>query len=138
EYSFCPVSSLSHRMEEINELFAGDRASVIRLQLEQGSKWAKHQATKMAAKSPRSTTIALRQIRTGRYLSSVQDALRLEYRIATRLVGCDDFHEGVRARIVDKDNYPMWQPNSLKRIGQDDVAKYFLPLTSGELEFLEL
>lgn len=132
------VFSLAHRMSEINELFAGDRAAAIRLRLEQGSKWARSQAVKMAAKSPRSTTIALRQIRTGQYLSTVQDALRLEYRIATRLVRCEDFHEGVRARIVDKDNYPLWQPNSLKKIGQDDVAKYFLPLASGELQFLEV
>ena len=137
EYTSEAKFSLAERLDEIDVLFAGDNAIAIRARLEKGSAWAKSQATKLKAKSPLSTKIALRQLRTGRYLSSLEDALRIEYRIASRLVQSRDFHEGVRACIIDKDFYPRWMSPSLSMAIGDEVAKYFTPLKSGELQFPE-
>ncbi|MEO0452037.1 MAG: enoyl-CoA hydratase/isomerase family protein [Pseudomonadota bacterium] len=130
--------SQADKLDEIDVLFAGDNALAIRTRLEKGSAWAKSQATKLKAKSPLSTKITLRQLRTGRYLSSLEDALRIEYRIASRLVQSRDFHEGVRASLIDKDFYPRWMSPSLNMAIGDEVAKYFTPLKSGELQFLEV
>lgn len=130
--------SMADREQEIKHLFSSDCANVIKSRLERGSNWAKSQATKFNAKSPLSTKIALRQMRTGRYLDSIQHALRLEYRIATRLVRSRNFHEGVRAMQQDKDYLPYWKPASMQKATYDAVAKYFTPMDAQELYFLEL
>ena len=36
------------------------------------------------------------------------EAMRVEYRIVSRLYKSPDFAEGVRARIIDKDQNPRW------------------------------
>ena len=54
--------------------------------------------------------------------------MRVEFRIVSRVVYNHDFYEGVRALIIDKDNQPRWQPNSLAEVGEDDIGRYFAPL----------
>ncbi|MEO0549684.1 MAG: enoyl-CoA hydratase/isomerase family protein [Pseudomonadota bacterium] len=130
--------SFADRFSEIDLLYSGDCASRIKSRLEKGSEWARSQATELSAKSPRSTKIALRQMRTGKYLSSLRDALKIEYRIASRLVASHDFREGVRARLIDKDHYPIWAPSSISAATLDMVSSYFSPLESRELTFLEI
>lgn len=137
-YEIDTSMSCAENLEEMDTLFSGRCAISIKSRLRRGSKWAKAQATKISAKSPLSTKIALRQIRTGKFLSSLQTALRLEYRIASRLVQFRDFHEGVRAVIVDKDHSPRWQPNDLRYTHHDLVSSFFSPLADNELSFLEI
>lgn len=138
DYEIFPPISFREHMSEMNSLFSGCCAMSIMTALNRGSKWAKAQATKISAKSPLSTKIALRQIRTGMCLSSLQAALRLEYRIASRLVRFRDFHEGVRAVVLDKDHAPRWQPNDLRCVHSDLVSSFFSPLEDHELSFLEI
>ena len=58
-------------------------------------------------------------------------ALRMDYRIVSRICRGHDFYEGVRAVIVDKDNRPQWStPPS-----PTEVDAYFAPLDDGELTF---
>ena len=61
----------------------------------------------MLEKSPTSQAIALRQMALGPSLD-VHEAMRVEYRIVSRICRGHDFYEGVRALIVDKDNRPKW------------------------------
>jgi enoyl-CoA hydratase len=46
-----------------------------------------------------------------------------------------DFFEGVRAVVIDKDNTPAWRPDSLEAVSEAAVAAYFAPLPDGELTF---
>ena len=46
-----------------------------------------------------------------------------------------DFFEGVRALIVDKDNTPVWQPDSLEAVDDATVDSYFATLDEGDLMF---
>jgi enoyl-CoA hydratase len=59
----------------------------------------------------------------------------MEYRLSQHLMAAHDFFEGVRALIVDKDNTPHWQPNSLAAVDDAAVAAYFAPLDDGDLTF---
>ncbi len=61
------------------------------------------------------------------------DCLRMEFRITKRLLEGSDFHEGVRALIIDKDKSPKWDPANLNGIDPEKIANYFAPLGDEEL-----
>jgi enoyl-CoA hydratase len=84
----------------------------------------------MLEKSPTSQAIALRQMALGPSLD-IHEALRVEYRIVSRVCRGHDFYEGVRALIVDKDNRPQWSaPPS-----EAELDGYFAALGADELTF---
>ena len=82
----------------------------------------------MLDKSPTSQAIALRQMALGPALD-FDEALRMDYRIVSRICRGHDFYEGVRALIVDKDNRPQWSAPPSK----SKVEAYFDPLGDEEL-----
>ena len=84
---------------EMERYFYGDCVKSIRCRLTGGGRWALAQARKIDAKSPLSSKITLRQLRTGMILDSVESALKIEYRILSRLIGSRNFQEGVRGEI---------------------------------------
>jgi len=124
--------SEAQHTREMEQTFAGSCAVQIVNKLNRGSRWAKAQATKISAKSPISVKIALRQLRTGVYLGSISDALRIEYRIASRILSTSDFREGVRAKIIEKDHNPRWSQDRLQSVSFDMVAKFFSPMPNEE------
>ena len=64
--------------------------------------------------------------------------MRMELGLSLKFVAGHDFTEGVRALLVDRDNTPHWQPDSLSAVSDDMVAGYFVPLGKDEsLTFLE-
>lgn len=125
--------SLEAHRSEIDHAFAGNCADAIKKRLERGSRWTKRQATKLNSKSPLSTKIALRLIRTGTFLDSTKEALKIEHRVLSRLVRSSNFNEGVRAVHVDKDHCPNWAPRSMNHVTYDMVSQYFSPLRDREL-----
>lgn len=84
--------------------------------------------------SPTSLAIALRQMQIGETLD-IDEALRTEYRIASRIAEGHDFSEGVRAAIIDKDRRPSWRPAAVEELVPAEIETFFAPLASGELEF---
>jgi enoyl-CoA hydratase len=84
----------------------------------------------MLGKSPTSQALALRQMALGPTVD-FDEALRIEYRIVSRVCRGPDFYEGVRAVIVDKDNRPAWSPPP----SDAEVDAYFASLGPDELTF---
>ena len=64
---------------------------------------------------------------------SFEEAMRVEFRIVTRVCRGHDFYEGVRATIVEKDNRPQWRPPAGERPVAADIDAYFAPLGADEL-----
>jgi len=84
------------------------------------------------SRSPTSLAVAFRQIRTGRGLS-MEDCMRMEYRILNRMLAGHDFYEGIRAAIVDKDRRPKWRPARIEDLAAADIDAYFADLGEREL-----
>ena len=100
----------------------------------QGSTFAAETLALLAAKSPTSVAIGLRQMTEGRS-ADIEAALGIEFRIVTRICRMGDFYEGVRAVIIDKDNQPRWSPARLQEVDPLVVAACFAALGADELTF---
>ena len=130
-----PPSALPAQAEAIAHCFAAPNCAEVHAALARvGSQFADQAALAMAAKSPTSLAIALRQMQVGGTLS-FEAALQAEFRIVSRLARGHDFYEGVRAAIVDKDGRPDWRPNALADVAPAEVDRHFAPLGAGELHF---
>ncbi|MCA0202514.1 MAG: enoyl-CoA hydratase/isomerase family protein [Proteobacteria bacterium] len=99
----------------------------------EGGEWGAEQAKILRTKSPTAMKVTFRQIREGANLS-FEDCMKMEWRIANRCAVGKDFYEGVRALLIDKDNTPLWSPETLAAVTEADVAAYFAPLPGKELD----
>jgi len=125
---------IAARREAIDRLFVGDDARVIlaRLEAEEGAsaEWAKATAAEIRAKSPTSVAVALHQVRIGASLS-FESCMVTEFRIVSHILRGNDFYEGVRSVLVDRDNRPLWRPSSLDDLDPADVAAHFTTVPPG-------
>ena len=97
-----------------------------------GSDFAATTAATIRTKAPSSLAIAHEQMRRGATMS-FEDAMATEFRIVTRLAEAQDFYEGVRATIVDKDGAPRWRPAGLDELPPGFAAAHFAPRPGQEL-----
>ncbi len=88
----------------------------------------------VARHSPMSLAIALRLQQMGPKLT-LDEAIKLEFRVMAHLMKSDDFYEGVRAAIIDKDRQPKWIHAEVDAVKPADVERFFAPLAEGELDF---
>ena len=104
-----PLARISENRSHIDRLFAADRVAGVMADLgADGGIWAAKELATMCAKSPLSMAVAIRQLREGAATTDFADIMRMEYRIAVRVLSQPDFIEGVRAVVIDKDNAPHW------------------------------
>ena len=50
---------------------------------------------------------------------------KMEFRIAQHMMEGNDFFEGVRSVLVDRDHVPQWQHDSLEAVTNDEVRMLF-------------
>ncbi|KAI3804238.1 hypothetical protein L1987_25629 [Smallanthus sonchifolius] len=129
-------ASVIRRTEILHKCFSHDTVEEIIDALESEAEktkdgWCNSILKKLKYASPLSLKVALRSIREGR-LQTFDQCLIREYRMSLQaVVGqiSGDLYEGVRARLVDKDYAPKWDPPSLEHVTQDMVDQYFSPLS---------
>ncbi len=81
----------------------------------------------MRLRSPTSLHVAFRQISAG-WTLSMDDCMRMEFRILNRMLKGHDFYEGIRAAIIDKGSKPEWRPARLEDVDPKAIDAYFAPL----------
>lgn len=128
--------SFAEHRPEIDDCFGKKTVEEIVSCLEAGSEWAQKQADTLKTKSPLTLKVAHRQLREGGKLSEFRENMKMEYRIGARMVCTDNFIEGVRAVLVDRDNDPKWVPADLASVDEELVDSFFAPLGADELTFL--
>ena len=118
-----PVAALQPR---IDAWFAYDRMQDVVAALQQdGSELAQATLKTLNEKSPRGMIVALKLLRLARASSSLEECLAREYRAALEVFASDDFREGVRAAVIDKDRNPRWSPPRIEDVTPEMVAPYF-------------
>ncbi|XP_006878997.1 PREDICTED: 3-hydroxyisobutyryl-CoA hydrolase, mitochondrial [Elephantulus edwardii] len=126
---------LEEHMEKINSCFSANTIEQIIENLQQdGSSFALEQIKILKRMSPTSLKITLRQLKEGSS-KTLPEVLIMEYRLSQACMRGHDFHEGVRAVLIEKDPNPKWKPADLKDVTDEDVNNYFQSLGSNDLKF---
>jgi enoyl-CoA hydratase len=128
-----PVAAMQSK---IDGWFAHDRMEDIFAALRRdGSELAQSTLKTLNEKSPRGMVVTLKLLRLARASSSLEDCLVREYRAALEVFASDDFREGVRAAVIDKDRSPKWSPPRIEHVTPEMVAPYFAGIGADELKF---
>jgi len=128
-----PVAAMQAK---IDAWFAHDRMQDIVAALQRDDSELAQAALKtLGEKSPRGMVVTLKLLRLARASSSLEECLVREYRAALVVFASDDFREGVRAAVIDKDRNPKWSPPRIEDVTAEMVAPYFAEIGADELKF---
>ena len=126
---------LAEYREAIDRCFASDDvAEVFAALAADGSDWAQKTLAKLTAMSPLSLLVTEEEMRRGAEMS-FDDCMTMEYRLSQAFMAGHDFHEGIRALLIDKDKAPKWQHGSIHEVSPAEVEAYFAPLGDRDLIF---
>ena len=128
-----PVAAMQAK---IDSWFAGDRMEDVFASLHRdGSELALATLKTLNEKSPRGMVVTLKLLRLARSSSSLEECLVREYRAALEVFRSDDFREGVRAAVIDKDRNPRWSPPRVEEVTPAMLAPYLATIGADELVF---
>ncbi len=96
-------------------------------------KFAADTLATIRSRSPTSLHVTFRAITAGSTMS-MEECMKMEFRILNRMLQSHDLYEGIRAALIDKGSVPRWQPPRLEDVGAADIDAYFAPLADGDLE----
>jgi len=105
------------RYDSVEEILAALRAD--------GGEFAGKTADLLETRSPTSLKMTLELMRRGARCASLAEDLEMEFALVQSFMVNDDFFEGVRALLVDKDRSPKWSPAKLADVTDETVAAYF-------------
>ncbi len=127
---------IAARKADIDRWFACDRMEDIFAELRRaGSELAQSTLKILNEKSPRGMVVTLKLLRLARNATSLEECLVREYRAALEVFRSDDFREGVRAAVIDKDRNPKWSPPRVEDVTSEMLAPYFEEIGADELVF---
>ena len=112
----------------IHKHFASDRLEDILAALDDdGSDWATTEAGTIRTKSPLSCKVSLRLMAEGKLRTDFAEEMAAEFALASHVARTHDFHEGVRALLIDKSGAPDWQPPSPETVDDAMLDALFAP-----------
>jgi enoyl-CoA hydratase len=107
----------SFGFESVEEIVAALEAS--------GSAFAQKTLAVLRQKSPTSMKVTLRLLREAARAATLRECLQREFAAAHQVLASDEFYEGVRAAVVDKDRSPKWRPATLAEVTPEALEPYF-------------
>ncbi|XP_027357317.1 probable 3-hydroxyisobutyryl-CoA hydrolase 2 [Abrus precatorius] len=129
------------RLETINKCFSKGSVEEIIACLEKESEnaaeeWITIALNSMRSASPLSLKIFLKSIRIGR-VQNIEQCLYRDYTIGAHIVRrtvSNDFYEGSRAKLFDKDKQPKWEPSKLELVSEEMVDQCFRSINDEDLD----
>jgi len=74
----------------------------------------------LSERSPTALALTLKLLRHNEHLP-MNKVYEADFRAMQFIIRHPDFREGIRARLIDKDNQPRWQPDSLGKVDLSDL-----------------
>ncbi len=119
---------IAQNIAMVERCFAqGDVPGILAALVAEDSDWARSVLVLLGTRSPLSLCVTFERMRR----AGAQDfdqLIELDYVIARHFMRGDEFFEGVRAMLIDKDKAPKWQPSSVEEVSKTAVFRHFEPL----------
>jgi len=101
---------------------------------EDGSEWAAKQAKSMRRKSPLALSVTLEAMRRGAKLR-FREAMERELDYSLGFLKTQDFYEGIRSQLIDKDRNPKWS-HDMGDVTPAQISRVLSRHSTSPLEFL--
>ena len=127
KFEIIPHPFLAKQESLINDLFNG---SVLKIAQNVGkyvdkSEFAKRWHHALSTRCPTSISVIHHLLFKMPPAETITEALQMDFQIACKMMRRSDFSEGVRAILIDKDNYPVWSPDKLALITKTELEAIF-------------
>ncbi|KOS60494.1 enoyl-CoA hydratase/isomerase family protein [Lysinibacillus sp. FJAT-14222] len=126
-YASHPVKNgkLSALQNEIDKHFSKDTVEEILESLEKDpSEFASETKQLLLSKSPSSLKITLKQLTDGKE-KTLEECFATDLLLAKKFLRHDDFFEGVRSVVIDKDRNPQYIYKTVVDFTDEDIKKFF-------------
>ena len=90
------------------------------------SQWSAEALQRLEERSPTALTLTLNLLRFNEF-RDLEEVFSVELRAAHFMVQRPDYLEGIRARLLDKDDHPHWDPPSLDQVPPLDMEQILFP-----------
>ena len=117
--------------------FTGETVGEIMDTLEEmETEWATKQHSILTSKSPLAMAVTHEALRRGAQLS-FSEAMTQELNISMNFLKTQDFYEGIRAQLIDKDRNPKWSHGSVDEVTEEQIERLFKATANPRQGFLD-
>ena len=121
--------SLNKDLDNISKYFTMDNSTDMITSLQNGAKnddiFCQNTLKLLNKVSPTSIKVVHEALKNGLKLKTLKECLDMEYDIVSRFMSHNDFDEGIRAQLIDKDKNPKFKPSSLDDFNSIDISSFF-------------
>lgn len=111
-------------------------ADVMRALDANGGAWAQKQAQNIRRKSPLAMCVTFEALQRGADLN-FQEAMTQELDLSLGFLETQDFYEGIRAQLIDKDRNPKWSHTDIAQVSEAQVQRVFRKRANPPQAFLD-
>ena len=100
-----------------------------------GSEWAQKQAKNIRRKSPLAMSVTFEALRRGAKMN-FKEVMTQELDLSLGFLRTQDFYEGIRAQLIDKDRNPQWSHEGVSKVTESQVQRVFRKSAKPSQQFL--
>jgi enoyl-CoA hydratase len=109
--------------------------AILRALDKDGSEWAAKQAKSIRRKSPLAMSVTFEALKRGEKMS-FKEVMSQELDLSLNFLTTQDFYEGIRAQLVDKDRNPKWSHEDVGAVTTGQTERLFRRVSQPTQEFL--